>query len=419
MRLVLPVHSFFRDCLPTSSCSCATPAVDIIGPFQIPPEVGSQSFLAHFRGIALSSFRAEGAGATVALAALSACLCTLPACPSCCCMIAGSAGGTGAGYRLALLPAGFAWRRAERSAGAARLRARLIFAAAMRFDLSDRLRTTRRSDCAFWLHLLAAPLIVHSLVMIAAWWLMPFVKTYGIERMTANLVGAIAAIIVVLALVAIVIDRRALLVSALTYLGAVVGLRHHPGDGQGHQLVFYATLLVLRHPHSDASASAGASCAAICHAPVAPRGRATAAADRSPSGRDRRCRARSASCRCSRSIIPCCATWLAEPHMQEWWGDPDEELGYIRDMVEGRDTTRPFLIALDGGPVGYIQYWFIGHHQNEQWITDHPWLDGIAGRDDRRRSVARRPRTTCRKASVRRRLRLSFACCASRDTTPS
>ncbi len=69
--------------------------------------------------------------------------------------------------------------------------------------------------------------------------------------------------------------------------------------------------------------------------------------------------------------------WLHEPHLQEWWGDPDEELGFIRDMVEGRDTTRPFLITLAGEPVGYIQYWFIGHHQNEQWIKDHPWLKDL------------------------------------------
>jgi aminoglycoside 6'-N-acetyltransferase len=71
---------------------------------------------------------------------------------------------------------------------------------------------------------------------------------------------------------------------------------------------------------------------------------------------------------------PLLQKWLGEPHMQEWWGDPAEELSYIRDMVEGRDTTRPFLFAVDGTPVGYIQYWFIGHHQNETWIKDHPWL---------------------------------------------
>jgi RimJ/RimL family protein N-acetyltransferase len=71
---------------------------------------------------------------------------------------------------------------------------------------------------------------------------------------------------------------------------------------------------------------------------------------------------------------PLLETWLNAPHMQEWWGDPQTELGYIRDMVEGRDTTRPYLIALEDKPVGYIQYWFIGHHQNEQWTKDHPWL---------------------------------------------
>ena len=38
-----------------------------------------------------------------------------------------------------------------------------VFALAMRFDLSDPKRQTRRTDIAFWLHMLAAPLIVHPL----------------------------------------------------------------------------------------------------------------------------------------------------------------------------------------------------------------------------------------------------------------
>ena len=71
---------------------------------------------------------------------------------------------------------------------------------------------------------------------------------------------------------------------------------------------------------------------------------------------------------------PLLEQWLKSPHMREWWGDPDEELGFIRDMVEGRDTTRPFLITVNGTSVGYIQYWFVGDHQNEQWTKDHPWL---------------------------------------------
>jgi aminoglycoside 6'-N-acetyltransferase len=67
-------------------------------------------------------------------------------------------------------------------------------------------------------------------------------------------------------------------------------------------------------------------------------------------------------------------TWLERPHMREWWGDPETELGYIRDMVEGSDTTRPFIILSGDAPVGYIQYWFVGDHQNQHWLKDHPWL---------------------------------------------
>jgi hypothetical protein len=37
-----------------------------------------------------------------------------------------------------------------------------VFAFAMQFDTADLERRTRRTDIAFWLHLLAAPLIVHS-----------------------------------------------------------------------------------------------------------------------------------------------------------------------------------------------------------------------------------------------------------------
>jgi RimJ/RimL family protein N-acetyltransferase len=71
---------------------------------------------------------------------------------------------------------------------------------------------------------------------------------------------------------------------------------------------------------------------------------------------------------------PLLRRWLNAPHISEWWGAPEEELGFIRDMVEGRDTTRPYLIELDGEPVGYIQCWFIGHHQNARWLADHPRL---------------------------------------------
>ena len=90
----------------------------------------------------------------------------------------------------------------------------VIFALAMRFDLSDPKRETRRTDIAFWLHLLAAPMIVHSVF-------------HGIG-VTSRGLGLSAAVLVLLifaglAIVAVLVDRRALLVSGLVYAGIAFG----------------------------------------------------------------------------------------------------------------------------------------------------------------------------------------------------
>lgn len=84
-----------------------------------------------------------------------------------------------------------------------------IFAIAMKFDISDRNRTTQRTDIAFWLHLLAAPLMVHSVVR-------PLLAESVLSTGAAI---AILSLFAVLSFVALAIDRRALLVSSLLYLG--------------------------------------------------------------------------------------------------------------------------------------------------------------------------------------------------------
>lgn len=84
-----------------------------------------------------------------------------------------------------------------------------VFALAMRWDLSDRERRTRRSDVAFWLHLAAAPLIAH-----------PIFQMLGV--FDAQIGGGVAVLVLALyiffAFVALAIDRRALLVSSLAYV---------------------------------------------------------------------------------------------------------------------------------------------------------------------------------------------------------
>ena len=84
-----------------------------------------------------------------------------------------------------------------------------IFGLAMWFDISDRARRTRRTDIAFWLHLLAAPLIVHPVIA----------ATTSLGKLTQDDAGVILVLFVLLALVALISDRRALLVSSLIYLG--------------------------------------------------------------------------------------------------------------------------------------------------------------------------------------------------------
>jgi hypothetical protein len=84
-----------------------------------------------------------------------------------------------------------------------------VFLFAMWWDSSDPRRETRRSDVAFWLHLLAAPLIVH-----------PIFSLLGLNDGNASVIEAVIVLLVYVALglTALAIDRRALLVSALVYV---------------------------------------------------------------------------------------------------------------------------------------------------------------------------------------------------------
>ncbi len=85
-----------------------------------------------------------------------------------------------------------------------------VFAFAMWWDIGDRERITRRSDVAFWLHLLAAPMIAH-----------PVFALIGVidgDDIGTGAVFGVLGVYIVFGLLALAIDRRALLVSALAYV---------------------------------------------------------------------------------------------------------------------------------------------------------------------------------------------------------
>lgn len=85
----------------------------------------------------------------------------------------------------------------------------ITFLIAMYWDTQDRNRTTRKSDVAFWLHLLAAPLIVHPVFS--------FMEVLKSE-VSVDKIAFVILLYLFLGLVSVVIDRRALMVSSLMYV---------------------------------------------------------------------------------------------------------------------------------------------------------------------------------------------------------
>lgn len=84
-----------------------------------------------------------------------------------------------------------------------------VFTLAMYWDASDLQRISGKSDVAFWLHLTAAPLIVH-----------PVFSVLGVLEGNESAVSLVSIILLYLFLtfISVVIDRRAFMVSALVYV---------------------------------------------------------------------------------------------------------------------------------------------------------------------------------------------------------
>ena len=104
-----------------------------------------------------------------------------------------------------------------------------VLGVAIAWDMQDRLRTTRKADVAFWLHLLAAPLIVHPLFDSLIW------DELGNERLSVIWVLLAYS---GLTFISLLLDRRALMVSALGYAlyAAAQVLVSASEDGTGYAL---------------------------------------------------------------------------------------------------------------------------------------------------------------------------------------
>ncbi|MGG6898115.1 hypothetical protein [Rhizobium sp. BR 315] len=128
------------------------------------------------------------------------------------------------------------------------------FALAMRFDLSDPCRVTRRSDVAFWLHLATAPALLYSTVLLA---LRLELASGGIvfTNLTDALFGGymqavtVLVAVLVMMLIGLVIDRRAFVTAGLVSLGLATAaiLRHNNAglDKVGFLVLMIVGLVVL------------------------------------------------------------------------------------------------------------------------------------------------------------------------------
>lgn len=85
----------------------------------------------------------------------------------------------------------------------------LVFCLAMVWDSKDTQRVTYRSDVAFWLHLVAAPLMVHPVFF--------FMGFYD-DSVASLSIAVVLGLYACITLVSVVIDRRSLMVSSLVYV---------------------------------------------------------------------------------------------------------------------------------------------------------------------------------------------------------
>ena len=84
-----------------------------------------------------------------------------------------------------------------------------VFVWAMWFDMSDPHRVTRRAAQGFWLHIVAAPALVNTIAL----------TLLQLDSAAANL--SLLAILLIFALVAVIIDRRSFLITAVVYCVAL------------------------------------------------------------------------------------------------------------------------------------------------------------------------------------------------------
>ncbi len=113
----------------------------------------------------------------------------------------------------------------------------VVFAVAFWLDTMDTRRISHLSDSAFWLHLLAAPLIVHGVMVNMLISDNQWLNAFSAEVM-------IMAFFLVFFLLALLIDRRAMLVSTQLYMIYALTQVFQGQQGSGEDAFIYVLIAV-------------------------------------------------------------------------------------------------------------------------------------------------------------------------------
>jgi len=85
-----------------------------------------------------------------------------------------------------------------------------LFLIAMKWDSQDTKRVTYKSDVAFWIHLVASPLMIHSLFIL--------IGVFDRGELAPVTIVSIIAIFAILTVLSLVVDRKIFMLSSLLYV---------------------------------------------------------------------------------------------------------------------------------------------------------------------------------------------------------
>ena len=113
----------------------------------------------------------------------------------------------------------------------------IVFVVAMGFDIRDTERKTHLSDSAFWLHLLAAPLIIHGLMISVL---------FSQQQWLADMGHAVFIVLffIGILLIALLLDRRAMLVATQLYMAYAVTQLLQGQLGSTQNIIIYVLLIL-------------------------------------------------------------------------------------------------------------------------------------------------------------------------------